>query len=157
MMLGLDEKHPISTAHYERQGICLECHHLHPKPNSGGLTEMKSSIPLWQEDATGVCWVSAVPQHFTALHFQLQPYTSSLHSFGTMDFWFLKQQENQFWELLLLCKTKFIQKPNKQRDISPNFHTCPGQLDLVSAVLRTSKWPRDLVSACFEYQGFEYL
>lgn len=92
MMLGLDEKHPISTrgetAHYQVQGICLECHCHHPKLLVGFNRDVIKAFPYDKKMPQGCdeSRQSRIPQHFTALHFQQQPCTSSLHSFATIDF-----------------------------------------------------------------------
>lgn len=100
-----------------------------PLSSQTKLIEMKLSIPLWQEDATGVWWASTIQDPTAFYCFALS--AAALYPFSSL-FWnngFLisqaTKQENQFWELLPLCKIKFMQKPKKQRDVSPNFHMCP--------------------------------
>lgn len=107
------------------QGICLECHH----PNHLlGLTEMKSSIPLWQEDATGVWWVWKVQSptafYWFALSAFVQPCSSLFTPLKQWIFYFLSNKTGKS----VLRTSSTLQNPiykRTQRDVSPNFHTCP--------------------------------
>lgn len=105
------------------QGICLECHH----PNHLlGLTEMKSSIPLWQEDATGVWWVWAV-QGPTAFYCFALSAAAFFSPFTPLKQWIFDFLSNKTGKSVLRASST-LQNPiykRTQRDASPNFHMCP--------------------------------
>lgn len=75
---------------------------------------------------------SRIPQHFTALHIQLQPCTSSLHPFETMDFWFLKQQNREisFESILHFGKTTLYKNPKNKGIFHPIFTRVLGSWSL---------------------------
>lgn len=154
MMLGLDEKHPISTrgeaAHYEIQGICLECHCCHPKPLTGFKWDEIECSPTARRCHRGV----TSPGSYSILLLGTSSFSPVPLLFTLLKQWIFDFLSNKT-EKWVLRASSTLQRPiyTKSQKAKEYFIQFPydsltlgsWNLDQLfgTRALSTSKWPRE--------------